>query len=180
VERALKDFKAVQSISPNLAEGYAGAGDCFEALNNPEKAIKNYNKAIEVDISSKAEILFKRARLYYKTQQLNLGINDLIDYINNIRNDDVQALLLLGKMQTKIGNTSEALINLEQIIKYDKEGIAITAVVKMAKIKLKQKDYYGAHYTLQRPIASNVLSPYLKKLNHYLILTEAVFSFNRY
>ena len=180
MERALKDFKVVQSISPNSAAGYTGAGDCFEALNNPEKAIKNYSKAIKVDISSKAGILFKRARLYYKTQQLNLGINDLIDYINNVRNDDVQALLLLGKMQTKVGNTCDALINFEQIIKYDKEGIAIIAVVKMAKIKLKQKDFYGAHYTLQRPITSNILPSYLKKLNHYLKLTEAVLLFNGY
>lgn len=170
----------MQSISPNLAAGYAGAGDCFEILNNAKKAIKNYSKAIEVDISSKAGVLFKRARLYYKTQQLDLGIKDMLDYISNVRNDNVQALLILGKMQTKVGNTSDALINYEQIIKYDKEGIAVIAIVKIAKIKLKQKDFYGAHYTLQRPITTDTLSFHLKKLNHYSILTEAVILLDLY
>ena len=40
-------------------------------------------------------------------------------------------------MQRKIGSISDALINFEQVIKYDKEGeLTLAAIIKIAKIKL--------------------------------------------
>lgn len=173
-ERALKDFVAVQRTGANLAAGYIGAGECLEALGDIEPAIKNYTKAMEVDAGSKSGVLFKRGRLYYKMRQLDLGIKDILEYVNEIKADNVQALLMLGKMQTKVGNTSDALINFEQVVKYDREGTAGTAIAKMAKIKLKQKDFYGAHYTLQRPANINTQPQQMAKLTHYSVLTEAV------
>ena len=180
---ALSDFGKVQSLSPKLSSGYIGAGNCFEGLGDNDKAIKTYSAAIEVDPKAAPEILFKRGRLYYKTKNMELALNDISKYVKTIDDTNVEALLMLGKIQRKTGDANNAFINFEQVIKYDKEGSAtLTAIIKMAKIKLKQKDFYGAHHTLERPTVLNIKSNNCKKLNNYLTLTEAVINniTNRY
>jgi len=179
IEQALSDFGEVQCLSPKLAAGYIGAGNCFEALGDIEKAIKSYSGAMEVDGNAKSEVLFKRGKLYYNMNERELAIKDISEYIGKIESTNVEALLLLGKLQKKTEDLNNALINFEQVIKYDKEGKAtITAITKIAKIKLKEKDFYGAHHTLQRPTVLNIITVDTKKLKNYLTLTEAVTSFN--
>lgn len=176
-EQALSDFGEVQRLAPKLAAGYIGAGNCFEALGNVEKAIISYSGAMEVDGSVKGEVLFKRGKLYYNANNLELAIKDLSEYVGKVEGTNVEALLMLGRLQKKTGDANNALINFEQVIKYDKEGKAtITAITKIAKIRLRQKDFYGAHHTLQRPTVPNVVSHHSKKLKNYLTLTEAVSS----
>ncbi len=74
------------------------------------------------------------------------------------------------------GNYSEAMLNFEQVIKYDKDGHkAMEAILQMAKIKVKEKDFYGTYYTLQRATKLNL--PFSKtKLEDYWNLTEGVLS----
>ena len=173
--QALQDFDNVKSFSPKLAAGYAGAGDCFLALGNREKAIDNFNEAIKLDPDIKAKVLLKRAELYYKKMEYDLALADVMEYSTKIEDSNVDALLLLGKIQRKKGAINDSLINFEQAIKYDKDGaVAVTAMVKIAKIRLKQKDFYGAQYTLQRPAVLKITPLDSTKLDNYLALTEAV------
>lgn len=179
IEQALSDFGEVQCLSPKLTAGYIGAGNCFEALGDIDKAIKNYTGAIEIDNNAKSEVLLKRGKLYYNAGKVELAIKDIAEYVGKIESTNVEALLLLGRLQKKTEDVNNALINFEQVIKYDKEGkVTITAITKIAKIKLKQKDFYGAHHTLQRPTVLNIITSDTKKLKNYLTLTEAVSSFN--
>ena len=125
------------------------------------------------------KILFKRGKLYYKTEKIDLALKDISEFTKNVDNTNVEALLMLGKMQKKKGDINNALINFEQVIKYDKEGSStLIAIIKIAKIKLKQKDFYGAHHTLQRPTVLNIISKDSKKLKNYSILTESVIFHN--
>lgn len=166
----------MQSISPTLALGYIGAGDCLAALGNTEKSISNYTEAAELDPSCKPQILLKRGKLFYKNKDFESALTDISEFVEKYDETNVEALLLLGKIQWKRENHADAIINYEQVIKYDKEGsLAVTAIVKIAKIKLKQKDFYGAHHALQRPAVLKITPIDSRKLENYQTLTEAVF-----
>jgi hypothetical protein len=66
------------------------------------------------------------------------------------------------------------MLNFEQVIKYDKDGTkGIDAILQMAKIKVKEKDFYGAYYTLERAKKLNY-SNGNPKLENYWQLTEGV------
>ncbi len=174
-QQALHDFAAVQRLSPGTAQGHVGAGDCHAALGDPVKAIGCYSQALELDVKIKAKVLLRRARLYYQKRDLDLALGDATMYLKEVDKCNVEAMLLLGKIQRRKGLTSDALINFEQVIKYDKEGAAaVAAIIKMAKIRLKQKDFYEAHHTLQRPAVLKIPVPDSRKLDNYFMLTEAV------
>jgi len=72
---------------------------------------------------------------------------------------------------------NDSILYLEQAIKYDKEGKrGIKAILKLVKIKMKQKDFYGAFYTIQRGVNLHIPQEENKKFHTYLEMCEAVFS----
>jgi tetratricopeptide (TPR) repeat protein len=173
--QALHDFNMVQSLSPTLALGYLGAGDCYAALKDMAKAIDNYTEALELSDDLRTKVLLPRGRLYYANKEYDLALNDVTGYLDTVDACSVEALLIKGKAQRKKELINDAIINFEQVIKYDKEGSsALASIIKIAKIKLKQKDFYGAHHTLQRPSILKISAVDSKKLNNYFSLTEAV------
>lgn len=114
--------------------------------------------------------------MFYKNKEYDKALAEIESYLENIDNSNAEAMLLKGKIQRKKGQANDAIINFEQVIKYDKEGdFSLGAIIKIAKIKLKQKDFYGAHHTLQRPAILKIAAVDTQKLDNYFSLTEAVF-----
>jgi hypothetical protein len=67
---------------------------------------------------------------------------------------------------------SDSVLNFEQVIKYDSEGsMCSDALFQIAKIRISQKDFYEAYYTLQRATKLKLNN---KKMINYKVLTEGV------
>jgi len=172
---SLNDFIMVQTLSPTNSLGYFGAAECYSALANNLKAVECYTEALELDSKLNDKILLKRCQLFINNKEYDLALSDVSAYLETVDSSNVDAILIKGLIQQKKGIFSDAIINYEQVIKNTKdENMALKAIIRIAKIKLKQKDFYGAHHTLQRPAILNINRGESKKLENYINFNEAV------
>ncbi|MEE4248324.1 MAG: hypothetical protein V2I33_23295 [Kangiellaceae bacterium] len=59
--------------------------------------------------------------------------------------------MLKGDILAETGLSNDALIVYEQVIKFDTKGkLTPIALFNIAKIKIEQKDYYGAFFAFSR------------------------------
>ena len=92
-------------------------------------------------------------------------------------NSDVKAHFYIGKLLTKgveneQSKQTDAILHFEQVAKYpEHEFYAGNALFQIAKIRLKQKDYYEAFYSLKRASDNNFAS---KRMDLYRNFTEGV------
>ena len=92
-------------------------------------------------------------------------------------NSDVKAHFYIGKLLAKgIENEhskqTDAILHFEQVAKYpDQEFYAGNALFQIAKLRLKQKDYYEAFFSLKRASDNNFAS---KRMALYRDFTEGV------
>jgi len=73
---AQTQFEIGQKLDPQNAEVYVGLGSLYEALNEPDKALENYNLAIKYD--SKNSYAYYRAGVIYEQKgMLPEAVNNL-------------------------------------------------------------------------------------------------------
>lgn len=67
---------------------------------------------------------------------------------------------------------NDSVLYFEQVLRLGEDNfISGSALYEIAKIKIQQKDFYEAHYNLQRTVHLNLRQ---KKLQNYKIFTEGV------
>lgn len=65
----------------------------------------------------------------------------------------VKAHYYIGKIYAKQDNINDSILHFEQVLKYDNQKYyAGNALYEMTKIRIKQKDFYEAFFTLQRAV----------------------------
>lgn len=75
-DKALIDFRRVVELAPESGLGYMGIGDCNAAIGDMKAAISAFTTAKEVDKEAERTALEKRMKLYYKTGEYDLALDD--------------------------------------------------------------------------------------------------------
>lgn len=92
--------------------------------------------------------------------------------IHGFEDSTIKANYYIGKIYTKLNDTNSAILHFEQVLKFSNENyFSGNALYEMAKIRIKQKNFYEASFTLQRAIDKNFKS---KRLFLYKDFTEGV------
>jgi tetratricopeptide (TPR) repeat protein len=90
---------------------------------------------------------------------------------------EVKAHFYIGKLLAKgienqISKKEEAILHFEQVAKYpEHEYFAGNALFQIAKLRLRNKDFYEAYFSLKRAADNNFAS---KRMQHYKDFTEGV------
>lgn len=166
-EKATSDFIEALSICPTEATGFIGLADSYIGNGDSKGAIKMLEKALSCPGSSTIALV-KKAKLLFENQEFGLALEDLLKLIelenSNVEAHYYKAFCLLGQH-----NLIDAAVALEQVIKYD-VGKKYTgaAIYNLGAIKIKQRDFYGAHFTFQRAAEQGVEIEEQKILKSYV------------
>lgn len=99
------------------------------------------------------------------------AIEDL-DVIVKVDPENAKAHFYKGKILSKEDQHSESILHFEQVIKYNQEPfLSCNALLEIAKLKIKERNFYEAHYNLKRITLFNFKSA---KLDQYQTFTEGV------
>ncbi|CAI2370054.1 unnamed protein product [Moneuplotes crassus] len=185
-ERIITDYQSVINLLPNKGLGYIGKGDALKGLGDYSAALKCYSKAIQLDereiakgtdinkIDAKDSLIngrFKRARLYYQLKMFEQAQRDLNELLKT-NPENAKAHFYLGKILSKQDPHQEAFIHFEQVITHNDDSfLSCNALLEIAKLRIKEKDFYEAHYSLKRIGLFNFKS---QKLTQYQTFTEGV------
>ena len=83
-----------------------------------------------------------------------------------------KAYFYKAKALKKLNNMNDAVIYFEQVLRLSQDNyLAGSSLYEIAKIKIQQKDFYEAHYNLQRTIELNLKQ---RKLINYKLFAEGV------
>lgn len=150
-DKAMNDFYEALSISPGEGNGYLGLADSLIGAGDCNGAVKMLDYALKCPASINAALL-KRGKLRFDKQDFELALEDFHKLIesefSNVEAHYYKAFCLLGQH-----NLIDAAVALEQVIKYDlSKKFTGPAIYNLGVIKIKQRDFYGAHFTFQRAV----------------------------
>ncbi|GHT09417.1 hypothetical protein FACS189415_4760 [Bacteroidia bacterium] len=184
-EKIMLDFNKSKEINENFSYFYNCRGNFYLNLGKIEDALKDYNKAIEIDSHSMLE---NQNKIFYTNRgDLYFGINDLEnalkDYGRAIEIDTNYAVAYKrkGDIFTKLGKITEALKEYEKALKIDPNYEAAYNVFE----KMSKPDAYydildaNLHYDFQYILRYDSGKDHVKygfpiKYNH---LTDEPFEF---
>ena len=118
----------------------------------------------------------KRALAAYHCQEYSSALDNFQVVISKNK-QNIKAHFYIGKILAKgIENNhskqTDAILHFEQVAKYsENEFYAGNALFQIAKLRLKQKDYYEAFFCLKRAADNNFQS---KRMSFYKDFTEGV------
>jgi len=75
-ERALRDYRQVQNLSPGNIQSHQGAGDCYAELKNYKAAAQEYNSAINNDPTIAVGMSEKLVPILYKLKDYNKALEE--------------------------------------------------------------------------------------------------------
>ena len=164
--QALIDIRHMLTFDKNNFLAHEKAGDLYAALNNYKLALKEYDIAVVHD----EKILEKKIEMLYKCKEYNEVIKECEKL--NMNENQVKILFYKGKSLKCIKQADDAIIVLEQVITLDySNDWTIKALYCIAKIRAKQKNFYEAHYTLNR-LPNDIQCP---KITTFRNLIEGVY-----
>ena len=118
----------------------------------------------------------KRGLVYFHVKKMREALKDF-QYVISRDHTVVKAHFYIGKIISRglvKDNTKQedAILHFEQVVKYhSNELYAGNALFEIAKLRLKEKDFYEAYFNLKRALDSNFTS---KRLQLYKDFTEGV------
>ncbi|KAM3146723.1 hypothetical protein pb186bvf_001253 [Paramecium bursaria] len=170
-EKALKDFQSAIEISQNRSIAYVGAAEAQKALNMVQASIESYNKAVECEDGQQKTALLKRSLLFIELKEYQKAMDD-INILVELSPQDSSALYLRGFVQAKQNQIQDAILSYEQAIKFNNSKKAVTkSLYEIAKLKIEQRDFYGAFYQLTR---AEFLDVDIKVIERFRIFTDGV------
>ena len=122
----------------------------------------------------------KRGLLYLqqkKNEDALVDFNNLTELAEDENHESQQtslskAYFYKAKALKKMNNMNDSVLYFEQVLRLAEDNfLAGSALYEIAKIKIQHKDFYEAHYNLQR---SSHLNLRQKKLQNYKLFTEGV------
>jgi tetratricopeptide (TPR) repeat protein len=85
---------------------------------------------------------------------------------------NAKAHFYMGKIMSKQDPNGESILHFEQTIRHNNEPfLSCNAILEIAKLRIREKDFYEAHYNLDRSSVFNFKSA---KLDHYRTFTQGV------
>ncbi|OMJ68126.1 hypothetical protein SteCoe_34512 [Stentor coeruleus] len=166
-DKAISDFYEAISIGPTEGTGYLGLAESLIGKGECKNAIKMLDQALKCPGSTNLALL-KRGKLLFENHEFDKALEDLSRLIdlepNNIEAHYFKAFSLLGQE-----NLIDAAVSLEQVIKYDKaKKYTGAAIYNLGAIKIRQRDFYGAHFTFQRAVEQGIEIEEQKVLKGYV------------
>ncbi|CAD8070155.1 unnamed protein product [Paramecium primaurelia] len=144
---AMHDFMIASTLEKDmqLFQGTLGKGDCLRYCGKIFEALIIYE-----GIPDNQQVLIRKIICYLELQQFDKAL-DIINKILIKDSNNSQALYLKGQVFMKKGKFNEAILSFEQSITENNSRKAVMkSLIEIAKIKIDQKDFYSAYYTLQR------------------------------
>ena len=143
-DRALRDFKRTDDPEAQLH-----VAESLKGKMQYEKAVQQLQIACRVP-ELRIKALLEKGKLLYKIKNYSEACNDLEEVILSQENNYI-AIYYRSKLYLNANDLASAGLLLEQVIQnsYD-TSICTRALCKLALIKVKEKDFYGALHTLQR------------------------------
>lgn len=114
-------------------------------------------------------VRMKKARLEIKRNRLDEALHDIDAILLSTDSDNPEACILKGRIMEKQGHVGDAALNYEQAAK--NTDLASKALFKLAKMRLRLKDYYEAHFNIKRAFQYN---PCDSKMQLYRTLIDGV------
>ena len=144
---------------------FLGQADSLKGLGQIEKAIASYTKVIELDPASTSQGLMKRGLLHLQLRKNEEALADFNKLTEMAERQDKgfqstslsKAYFYKAKALKKMNNMNDSLIYFEQVLRISKDNfLSGSSLYEIAKIKIQQKDFYEAHYNLQRSSSLNL------------------------
>eukprot|EP00826_Nyctotherus_ovalis_P032529 TRINITY_DN26212_c0_g1_i1.p1 TRINITY_DN26212_c0_g1~~TRINITY_DN26212_c0_g1_i1.p1 ORF type:complete len:337 (-),score=59.71 TRINITY_DN26212_c0_g1_i1:371-1381(-) len=154
-------FHAAIRGSKKVATAYLGLANCEYNLSKLKEADTAYMQAIhlgaaiphERNISSNRVERLNMARVKLKLGNEAAAQEIIEDIFNDLPNNDLtiaRALLIKGRIMEKLNNLTDAAMNYEQAANYGCTEISTAALYKLAKLRVREKDYYEAYFNVRR------------------------------
>ena len=179
----INDYQKVIDLMPGKGMGHMGKGDFLKSIGDYSGALDGYTMAINLDEGQELDQSydqakhvaviprFKRARLLYQLKMFEQALTDL-QAIIYAEPENSSAHFYTGKILAKQDPHSEAILHFEQVVKYSGEAfLSCNALLEVAKLRIKERDFYEAHYSLKR---ISLFSFKSAKLDQYQTFTEGV------
>ena len=172
-DKALQDFYKAVTLDSRSGEAYLGMADCFRGLGELDSAIQAYTKAAE-QRPTLIQSLTRRSQMYQDLGRPNDALSDMSLLLSQCP-DHAQTYFAKAQLLLSLGAENEASLAFEQAIKHDGEEKTLTAaaIFQLGLIKIRQKDFYGAMFTLRRARDAKTQSKDQQTLKTY---AEAVLS----
>jgi tetratricopeptide (TPR) repeat protein len=111
---ALKDFEKFNSLTNTQSAGFVGLGDAYKGLKQVKEALACYNLALEKKDSLYITILERRAILHFNNADYSDAMKDFTVLVKNSSSLAlVRSYYYIGKIHSKIGKTSDAILHFE-------------------------------------------------------------------
>ncbi|CAD8068857.1 unnamed protein product [Paramecium sonneborni] len=165
---ALQDFNQASVLENDQIsfQGTLGRADCLRLSGKITEALNVYETIPENEI-----ILMRKIYCYIELQSLDRAMEAINQILLSDPNSS-EALFMKGQIYINKGQLNEAILSFEQSIKQNNSRKAVTkSLQEIAKIKIDQKDFYSAYYTLQREDHLEVDKESIMKLRQF---TEGV------
>ena len=169
---AKNDLMTVLKNYPKNIKALLGTAECEENMNNFNNALEAYNKAIEIKTDLPYIVYEKKAKIEIKLKDYNNALKS-INIALKIDKNRMSLCLLKGVILEKKMQLGEAALHYEQVAKDSDFQLAGKALFKLAKMKLREKDYYEAHFNIKRAAEKN---PTVHKVNAYKTFIDGIVS----
>lgn len=149
-DKAAQDFYKAVTLDPHSGEAYLGLADCFRGLGEVANAVQAYSKAAE-QRPTLIQALTRRSLMHQDLGQSRDALADLSLLLSQC-SDHAPTYFSKAQLLQSLGEENEASLAFEQAIKYDGEEKQLTAlaIYQLGLIKVRQRDFYGAMFTLRR------------------------------
>lgn len=134
-DRAIEEFTKAIAIDPDSAEAYYSRGLAYIMIEDYASAVKDYDKAIELDPSAVA--YNNRCWSYYKMGEYEQALPDCERSLQ-LNPDDVHALDSRARVYQALGRTEDAIQDFDRIIELGADPeLSRQAAEELAKLKDK-------------------------------------------
>lgn len=112
---AIHQYDNSLSINPRYVKTYLRQGWAFYSTNQPDRALQNYSRAIELDRKN-SEAYFYRARLYMESKNIDLAFADFSQCIE--LTNDPDAYMNRALIHIENGDLTQAVSDANMMIRY--------------------------------------------------------------
>lgn len=143
-DKALNDFSRSEEREINLY-----IGESWKGKNQYDKALKYFELASKVP-GVKVVALLEKAKIYYSLKKYKES-NEALEILLEIEKNNLAALYYLAKIKVLENDLVQAALFLEQVIQNTQDSsLSCKALCKLALIRIREKDFYGALHTFHR------------------------------
>ena len=146
--RARNELEEMQRANADFPIGRLQLGDYYFRQNNPQRAIKEYEMAIQMD--SLLTLVYSNLATAYNLVGDNQQALETLDNLLAIEPEYARGYYLRGLLQHEVGNSGEAIANLEMSIKLD--GLNFRAYFNLANLYFQN----GALVKAERTISTGL------------------------